>query len=235
MKFSQPCAPRTGLREVIADKRKARSQLTHESIQRAAEQIVLTEGHTQLTTKRLVQEAGVSERTIFNHFSNLNEIVLSQLSAHLAEVIDAEAFPEDIPLEELPQACHDFLKTTLENEKSAEPLDRFLLLAGTFSGETNFDEILGKEVMETLISMDWSVWDSIETKYPHMNDDQQFQLAIYLQNMITSFAYGMGRYLYQHPELMEDPSKYSNREIRQNMIWSIDQVTQGQPKFTSPA
>ena len=50
------------------DKRRARSTASKQKIAEAAEQLVLRNGRSGLTTSALVEVAKVSERTIFNHF-----------------------------------------------------------------------------------------------------------------------------------------------------------------------
>lgn len=231
MKFPQICTRET-FREAASDKRKARAAATHHAILQAAETLALTEGRQALTTKRLVAEASVSERTLFNHFENIDAILLTRLGQHLADLVDIESFPTDIPLENLPQACEDFLIQTLKGERSVEALDRFVQLAASFGAPDDIGESVGQEVFATMSTMSWVLCEHIAKIYFSDDDLRVLELALYLQNMLTGMIFGMARYMFENPQLQEDPSKYSSQDLRQSMIWTIAQVSSGRPRFS---
>ena len=230
MKFPHSCI-RADEREGFSDKRKARAAATHHAILQAAEELALREGRQALTTKRLVAEAEVSERTIFNHFENIDAILLTRLGQHLADLVDVDAFPAQIELSQLPLACEDFLLQSLQGERSAEALDHFVNLAATFGSAEDIGESIGQEVFATVQSMSMALCQHVQELYLAEDDLRVVELALYLQNLLTGMLFGMWRYMYENPQLKENPSQYSNSEIRQNMMWGITQVSAGRPKF----
>lgn len=230
MKFPHSCI-RADEREGFSDKRKARAAATHQAILQAAEELALQEGRQALTTKRLVAEAEVSERTIFNHFENIDAILLTSLGQHLADLVDVNAFPAQVGLSQLPQACEDFLIQSLQGERSAEALDHFVNLAATFGSAEDIGESIGQEVFATVQSMIMALCQHVQVLYLAEDDLRVVELALYLQNLLNGMLFGMVRYMYENPQLQENPSQYSNSEIRQNMMWGITQVSAGRPKF----
>lgn len=219
------------VRETISDKRTARALATHEAILAAAEALVLAEGRQALTTKRLVKEAQVSERTIFNHFDNIDAILLTRLSQHLADLLDVSAFPTDSAREDLPHIAEEFIIQTLQNQRSAQALDRFILLATTFDQAHETSEIIGQEVFTTVHSMSWSLSRYIQRHYFDAQDLALLELALYLQNMMTGMVFGMAKYMFENPNLEKHPKEFSNEQLRQEMIWGIQQVVAGQPRL----
>ena len=71
----------------------------------------------------------------------------------------------------------------------------------------------------------------VQELYLAEDDLRVVELALYLQNLLTGMLFGMWRYMYENPQLQENPSQYSNSEIRQNMMWEVTQVSAGRPKF----
>ena len=176
-------------------------------------------------------EAEVSERTIFNHFENIDAILLTSLGQHLADLVDVNAFPAQIELSQLPLACEDFLIQSLQRERSAEALDHFVNLAATFGSAEDIGESIGQEVFATVQSMSMALCQHVQELYLAEDDLRVVELALYLQNLLTGMLFGMWRYMYENPQLQENPSQYSNSEIRQNMMWGVTQVSAGRPKF----
>lgn len=230
MKFPQSCI-RADKRGDLSDKRKARAAATHQAILQATEELALREGRQALTTKRLVAEAEVSERTIFNHFENIDAILLTRLGQHLADLVDVNAFPANAKISELPQVCEDFLQQSLQGERGAEALDHFVNLAATFGSAEDIGESIGQEVFATVQSMSMALCEHVQELYLAEDDLRLVELALYLQNLLTGMLFGMVRYMYENPQLEANPSQYSNSEIRQNMMWGITQVSAGRPKF----
>lgn len=228
MKISQPCLrgnPLSG----VTDKRKARALATHQLIQDVAERIVLAESLAHISTKRLVEEAGVSERTIFNHFSNISDILLNRLGEHLAGVIDVESFPTDLSLKALPGACPAFIREQLFEDSATQSLERFVLLAARMGEAEDWKEMLGKEIFETLQLMSRRLVAAIQQGYSQLSEENLIQLSLYIYNLLTSLIFGMGRYISRNPHLVQSPQEYSIEELRQSMAWGLEQVSQGVP------
>lgn len=230
MTFSTSCL-REEIRGNLKDKRRARSAITHATIAQTAEKLVQAEGRQALTTKRLVKEAGVSERTIFNHFTNLDAILLSRLGEHLAALVDIESFPADLSVDELPVACEEFLTRNLHDERSTDALDRFVHLAATFGTAEEAGESIGQEVFATMHQLGGELCQHIQQLYFNQEDPRILELALYIQNLLTGMVFGMARYLFENPQLAEDSSQYSSQTMREHMTKSFQLISAGRPTF----
>ena len=215
-----------------SDKRVARKEATHRAILEAAEQIAIDEGRAALTTKRLVEVAGVSERTIFNHFANLNAVLITALASHLQELMNSEEFPTGLSLEQLPAACETYICEGLDEEDSHVALNRFITLAATgFIEVAGEQDAIGKEVLQTLGQQGVQLYEKIAAHYPQLNQTQQFQLYLYICNCVTAIGLGMGRYVIENPQTLDNPALASGDDLRACMITAIRQVGQGMPRF----
>lgn len=60
---------------------------TRQYILEAAEKILQTKGLARLTTKEVAQEAGCAEGTLYKHFENKEDLVLSAIAENLPDVL----------------------------------------------------------------------------------------------------------------------------------------------------
>lgn len=218
------------IRAKIEDKRKARKEATHLALQEAAERIAIESGRSALTTKALVKEAGVSERTIFNHFANIDRVLLSCLSTRLSELFTVENFPLGLSAQELPAACSDFLLGMIESPQTDRALEQFVQLAATFMDGEDLEETIGKEILETLAQQAWLLCDFIEKNYPELSYDQWFSLAVYINNAVMGIAMGLARYVHYRGEgNLTAPTVVSTSEIKENIVFAIKKVGEGLP------
>jgi len=88
-----------------ADRRSAVKQRHRSAILTAAAELMDATGGTGFSVDELAERAGVSRRTIFNHFASLNDVVaqvsadvLSELIENLAAAVPAESLPEGASL-----------------------------------------------------------------------------------------------------------------------------------------
>ncbi|MCX6405544.1 MAG: TetR/AcrR family transcriptional regulator [Propionibacteriales bacterium] len=72
-----------------ADRRQQRGEQHREAILAAAADLVAETRSVQLSTEELAQRAGVSRRTVFNHFATLDEVVTEVLARSIGEAVDA--------------------------------------------------------------------------------------------------------------------------------------------------
>lgn len=76
--------------------RQARSRMTVEDIMEAAAQLLVEKGRDALTTTRVAERAGVSVGTLYQYFSDLDELLAKLVEVHLARERDAmEAVLQD--------------------------------------------------------------------------------------------------------------------------------------------
>lgn len=76
--------------------RQTRSQMTVEDILEATAQLLVEEGREALTTTRVAERAGVSVGTLYQYFSDLDELMGKLVEVHLARERDAlEAVLQD--------------------------------------------------------------------------------------------------------------------------------------------
>jgi AcrR family transcriptional regulator len=78
--------------------RQSRSQMTVEDIMEAAAQLLVADERDALTTTRVAERAGVSVGTLYQYFSDLEELLAKLVEVHLARERDAlEAVLQDAP------------------------------------------------------------------------------------------------------------------------------------------
>lgn len=224
------------------DRRHARRLATRAAILEAAERIVLDDGYTSLVTKRLVEEAGVSERTIFNHFDSLEDVVLSRVGDLLTETFEGHALPAGLAPQELPHAIDRFFRTHIESDAGANSLQRFARLAialGSVIG--NEEEAIGSAVFKTLGKLAQALIYQVEELYPELQLDFRLKLNHYIFNLSTAIPLGMGKSIVER--FGTNPQCVSAAEIsglspdealtdlRAGILWAFDQVNHGQPTF----
>ncbi|WP_067856058.1 MULTISPECIES: TetR/AcrR family transcriptional regulator [Aeromicrobium] len=71
------------------DRRQQRGEQHREAILAAAADLVAETRSVQLSTEALAERAGVSRRTVFNHFATLEAVVTEVLARSIGEAVDA--------------------------------------------------------------------------------------------------------------------------------------------------
>lgn len=222
------------------DCRHARRIATRNNILEAAERIILAEGYTALTTKKLVEEAGVSERTIFNHFDSLEHVALSRAGDLLTETFEGHKLPEVSDTPQLPSTIENFFREHIASDAGAEALGRFTLLAISLSStiENNFDT-MGSAIFKALRELAEKLISQLDSLQPPLPREQLFKLALYTHQLSSSIAVGMGKAIFEQldtgprPILQEELVQLENLEmletLREGIFWAFDQVNAGKP------
>ena len=104
-----------------------------------------------------------------------------------------------------------------------------MLLAARMGEAEDWEEMLGKEIFETLQLMSRRLVAAIQQGYSQLSEENLIQLSLYIYNLLTSLIFGMGRYISHNPHLVQSPQEYSIEELRQSMAWGLEQVSQGVP------
>ncbi len=76
----------------IADKRSARKAENRIAIVEAAESLVLEGGYGALNAEALAERAGVSRRTIFNHFASVDDVLVTRLNQYFNRIFEESDF-----------------------------------------------------------------------------------------------------------------------------------------------
>lgn len=224
------------------DRRHARRLTTRLTILSAAEHIVITEGYTNLTTKKLVETAGVSERTIFNHFPSLSDIVLARFGDLLTALFEDHSIPAGLTLQELPTAIDTFFREHIGSPQADKTLERFVTLGNALGDINKNHDALADAVINALCTLAKDLNQHIEADYPHLTLDQRFTLTHYIFQLSTSIALGIGKAINltlernnitpgQPIDLSALNLSQELAEIRAGIFWAFDTVNQGQPRF----
>lgn len=204
---------------------------------------MLSDGYGALTTKRLVAEANVSERTIFNHFNTLEHIVTSQIGAHLTDMFEGKVLPRGLEISELPAAIDRFLREHIDSPKAESSLERFAMLSIALGDFYETHEKIGNAVMTSLHDQSVTLINHLETDYPQLSIEDSARLALYIFNMSTAISVGMGKAVFSVlcPDTKATSPKNLNlseleispilKDLRQGILWAFDQVNIGQPKL----
>lgn len=222
------------------DRRHARKLATRLAILEAAERVVLADGYAALTTKRLVEEAGVSERTIFNHFDSLEHVVLSRVGDLLIEMFKGHTLPVDLAPAELPQAIDSFYREHIGSSTGAESLQKFAHLALSLGSLMASDEdAIGSAVLKALGELARVITQQVEETYPQIPVEFHFKLTQYIFNLSMAIAMGIAKAVYEQygttphcinaDQLENLPSDESLAQLRAGILWSFDQVNRGKP------
>ena len=77
----------------ITDKRSARKAENRIAIVEAAESLILEGGYGALNAEALAERAGVSRRTIFNHFASVDDVLVTRIApfAHLLYALEMDS------------------------------------------------------------------------------------------------------------------------------------------------
>ncbi|WP_082470185.1 MULTISPECIES: TetR/AcrR family transcriptional regulator [Micrococcales] len=231
------------------DLRHARRQATRQAILDAAEEIVVTAGLGSLTSRRLAERAGTSERTVFNHFSNLDDVILARVSSYLTRILDAPEVPVGIEPAELPQAIDHKFRASFSRPEADELFAGFLRLSICLTAEML--DLLGDHILRTLADVAKSFTADLKQKYPALDSAQGVPLQMYVFNLTTSIAFGLLHGVYrlnlfesgpgQTPEdgmtpclnLQDNPNlhRFTLDTLREDLLWAFDQVAIGRPRI----
>lgn len=217
------------------DQRRARSTASKRKIAAAAEHIVRTSGRTGLTASTLAEQAGVSERTVFNHFKKLEDALTYQLSAHLEPCIDDPPFPRGLAIEDLPQALVEHFHEAVETERVQQDLVRFITL-GAALVEEEFD-LVAREVTLTLGDICNTLCSEIDRLYPDLSIDQSLALGLFSYNLLMGYVFAFVRFAQElDKNIFERPSGQLVIEPQMfvpHIHAYINQVAAGVPVFTA--
>ncbi|MGX0791592.1 TetR/AcrR family transcriptional regulator, partial [Kocuria marina] len=152
------------------DGRGTRRTATRRDILAAAEELVLENGLAGLRTKDLVRRAGVSERTVFNHFDSIEDTALTRIEEYLTPLFSGLDVPADTPVAELPTAVRDRVLIRLATPAGLECLTGFVHLAAALAPDSG--EILTRHVVLTLTSMGSLASSEVEAEHPQLSLEQ---------------------------------------------------------------
>lgn len=231
------------------DLRHARREATRQAILDAAEEIVVDAGLDSLTSRRLAERAGTSERTVFNHFSNLDEVILARVSSYLTRILDAPEVPVGIELAELPRAVDHKFRASFSQPEADELFAGFLRLCICLTAEML--DLLGDHVLRTLADVAKSFAEDLKRKYPALDSARGVPLQMYVFNLTTSIAFGLLHGVYRLDlfesgpgqasedgvtpclNLQDNPGlhRFTLDTLREDLLWAFDQVALGRPRI----
>lgn len=215
------------------DRRRARSIASKNKIAEAAEQIILTRGRSALTTSSLVEAAGVSERTVFNHFKKLDAAISYRAAHYLDALITIEPFPEGLPISEVPNAILDHFHRSVANPQVQERLYGFTVLAAALSEE----EFSGfaQEILTTLSGVCDEFCSHISTVYPDLTLQQSISNHLFTFNLLAglmlAFRAAAATYEAKHPNAPENYKLTSIEPFLPFITGHLNQVAQGTPVY----
>lgn len=215
------------------DGRGTRRTATRRDILAAAEELVLENGLAGLRTKDLVRRAGVSERTVFNHFDSIEDTALTRIEEYLTPLFSGLDVPADTPVAELPTAVRDRVLIRLATPARLECLTGFVHLAAALAPDSG--EILTRHVVLTLTSMGSLASSEVEAEHPQLSLEQQMRLRLYLTNL--ALGLGLARPALHHlPRETLTPLEVKDRippaeELVPHIEWAFQQVDAGLPQL----
>ncbi|WP_237199958.1 TetR/AcrR family transcriptional regulator [Rothia nasimurium] len=217
------------------DRRRARSTASKQKIAAAAEHIVLTSGRAGLTASALAEQAGVSERTVFNHFKKLEDALTYQLSTHLEPCIDEPPLPQNLPAEELPLALVQHFHDAIDNRRSQQSIIRFMTLAAAL-GHDEF-ELVAREVRLTLDDIGNAFFNEVNRLYPMLSVNQVLALGLLVHNLMTAYMIGWVRFAQDVDDSIfkgfSVPFTIKPHMFVPYIHAYLDQVAAGTPVFTA--
>ncbi|MCT2021672.1 TetR/AcrR family transcriptional regulator [Kocuria marina] len=217
------------------DGRGTRRTATRRDILAAAEELVLENGLAGLRTKDLVRRAGVSERTVSNHFDSIEDTALTRIEEYLTPLFSGLDVPADTPVAELPTAVRDRVLIRLATPAGLECLTGFVHLAAALAPDSG--EILTRHVVLTLTSMGSLASSEVEAEHPQLSLEQQMRLRLYLTNLALALGLGLARpALHRLPRETLTPLEIKDRippaeELVPHIEWAFQQVDAGLPQL----
>ena len=196
---------------------------------------MLENGLAGLRTKDLVRRAGVSERTVFNHFDSIEDTALTRIEEYLTPLFSGLDVPADTPVAELPTAVRDRVLIRLATPAGLECLTGFVHLAAALAPDSG--EILTRHVVLTLTSMGSLASSEVEAEHPQLSLEQQMRLRLYLTNLALAMGLGLARAaLHRLPRETLTPLEVKDRippaeELVPHIEWAFQQVDAGLPQL----
>lgn len=196
---------------------------------------MLENGLAGLRTKDLVRRAGVSERTVFNHFDSIEDTALTRIEEYLTPLFSGLDVPADTPVAELPTAVRDRVLIRLATPAGLECLTGFVHLAAALAPDSG--EILTRHVVLTLTSMGSLASSEVEAEHPQLSLEQQTRLRLYLTNLALGLGLGQARPALHHlPRETLTPLEVKDRippaeELVPHIEWAFQQVDAGLPQL----
>lgn len=214
------------------DKRRARTLATRTAILDAAEALVIHSGIESLTTKALVEKAGVSERTIFNHFSHIDHILITRITEYISPLFESDQLEETLQfpaenVQDLPGAIEKKFIDSIQEPRFQEALTQFFRLASAMA-EYN-QQLLAENIMQLMTKATQAGIQRVEKEYPSLTMDQRFKISIYLTNLTFALGAGFARGV-ETLGMADNPQhEPSIEEFVPHFKWAIQQVNQGIP------
>ncbi|QRZ61939.1 TetR/AcrR family transcriptional regulator [Rothia sp. ZJ932] len=214
------------------DKRRARSAASRKAILDAAESIVRAKGIDAFTTKTLVAKSGLSERTIFNHFDNLDQILVTRISEYLAPLASPDTntpYPVLPPesVRELPDLIEATFIEALETPRVQKALDQFFSLA--LAVATRSEDLLAEQMLKTLATVAQQNINTTHERHPHLSLEQRFDVALYVNNLTYSLVIGFSKGV----EVLghQGITNPTTSQLLPYFKWAIEQVSAGKPSL----
>ncbi len=171
------------------DRRHARREATRKAILDAAETIVLEDGFEALKSRTLAERAGISERSLFNHFPNLHDVILARVSSYLVRLLDEPSIPARLSAHEIPEALDRKFRESFDRPGADELFARFLALSMRLSPDML--DMLGQHILRTLASVAEQLMEALAENYPSLDFEQGVKIQMYVFNLTTGIAFGL--------------------------------------------
>lgn len=232
------------------DRRHARREATRRAILDAAESIVIEDGYEALKSKTLAERAGISERSLFNHFANLPEIVLARVSSYLVRIMDEPGIPPGLPVGELPEALDRKFRDSFARPEADELFGGFLELSVRL--HPDMMDMLARHIVLTLAEVAERLTNSLKEDYPLTDFEQSVKIQLYIFNLTSSIAFGLLHGIHRlglsdaaqctppsgegagtpHTiPTLETPELPTLNVLREDLNWAFAQVANGRPRI----
>ena len=176
----------------IADKRSARKAENRIAIVEAAESLILEGGYGALNAEALAERAGVSRRTIFNHFASVDDVLVTRLNQYFNRIFEECDFTisgenASMEAEMLSIARKVFMSSTLEEYIA-------LLYALEMDSPAKFEEYSHVILERT--------YDIFLEKYLEAYPDLPYlRVAVFASNLSETIGEGVYYYLTRAEEV----------------------------------
>ena len=180
----------------IADKRSARKAENRIAIVEAAESLILEGGYGALNAEALAERAGVSRRTIFNHFASVDDVLVTRLNQYFNRIFEESDFTvsgqnPSMETEMLSIAHNVFMSSTLE--EYIAPFAQ-LLYALEMDSPAKFEEYSHVILERT--------YDIFLEKYLEAYPDLPYlRVAVFASNLSETIGEGVYYYLTRAEEV----------------------------------
>ena len=180
----------------IADKRSARKAENRIAIVEAAESLILEGGYGALSAESLAERAGVSRRTIFNHFASVDDVLVTRLNQYFNRIFEEADFPlsgqsSSMETEMLTNVSNVFLSNTLE--EYIVPFAQ-LIYALEMDSPAKFEEYA-----HVILERTYDIFlETCRAAYPELT---YLRLAVYASNLAETIGEGVYYYLTHSEEI----------------------------------